>query len=318
MKDAIERALVFLAARQDASGFWSDWELPLGASRLWTTAYCGWRLAQCASAPRSMLERAAEWLQANELQGGGWGYAECTGADADSTALGILFLRAMGRSAPTATVHRLLSFRRDDGGFATYGFDQAFGSWTASQVEVTATAALALRAIGTAADLVDRAGDFVRSRRRADGLWDSYWWTSPCYATEFAVRLLGDRARQDSCLAMRHIHPSSCFEGALRALVVGEGCNELRSAQNPDGSWPSARVLRLTHRDLYDPEKVSDAGPCFADPRRVFTTATLVNALGSARPSAVKRAVCSACRLKGGMDARSRSKSERPSRISRT
>src|SRR5262245_13577901 len=99
VNDAIERALAFLAARQDPSGFWSDWDLPVGPSCMWTTAYCGWRLAQCASAPRVMLDCAAGWLQANQLEGGGWGYSESTGGDADSTALGILFLRAIGRCA---------------------------------------------------------------------------------------------------------------------------------------------------------------------------------------------------------------------------
>jgi hypothetical protein len=233
-----------------------------------------------------MLDRAADWLQANELEGSGWGYAESTGADADSTALGILFLQAIGRRAPAPAIHRLLGLRCEDGGFATYGSDQAFGSWTASHVEVTATAALALQAAGTEPDVVARAAAFVRLRRRPDRLWDSYWWTSPCYATEIAVRLLGAPARQGSCPAMREIQPASCFDAALRTLVVGEGAEDLRSTQNPDGSWPSAPVLRLTHRDVYLPETAGDAGPCYADPQRVFTTATVVSALanGSAGP----------------------------------
>jgi len=282
VKSAIERGLAFLAACQDASGFWSDWELPVGPSLMWTTAYCGWRLAQCGSAPLSMLEAAADWLEANELEGGGWGYARSTGADADSTALGILFLQSLRRRAPAAAVRRLLDFRRNDGGFATYGPDQSFGAWTASHVEVTAAAALALANDRTAPGVVDRAAAFVRRKRRPDRLWDSYWWTSPWYATAMAVRLLGEPARWESRPALLDIHPLGCFEAALRILLIGEGKEELSGAQNADGSWPSAPILRLTHRDVYSPHTAADAGPCFADPRRVFTTATAVSALAAA------------------------------------
>ncbi|MBZ5635749.1 MAG: hypothetical protein LAO55_21685 [Acidobacteriia bacterium] len=279
MNRAVEIGLAFLASQQDASGFWQDWELPVGSSRMWTTAYVGWRLASCGQAAKGTLERAADWLEANELEGGGWGYSESTGADADSTALGILFVHVMGRRAPASAVRRLLSFHRDDGGFGTYGFEQSFGAWTASQVEVTATAALALKAAQVAPQAIERAAVFLRRRRRADGLWDSYWWTSTCYATEMTVRLLGEQARLEACSALRRIRPLNSFEAALRSLVLCGDTGDLSRGQDSDGSWPTAPILRLTHRDLYVPQGSDDAGPCFADPQRVFTTATVLSAL---------------------------------------
>jgi squalene cyclase len=271
VNDAISRGLAFLASRQESSGCWSDWDdLPVGPSRMWTTAYCGWRLAPCA--PAWLLEPAADWLEAHELPGGGWGYAESTGPDADSTALGILFQHAIGRRPQESAIRRLLSFARENGGFATYGFDQAFGSWTTSHVEVTATAALALRSAGAAHEAVQRATHFVRQQRRSDGLWDSYWWISPWYATEVALRLLGGPGPTAA------LSPQSCFETALQILVTQDTADQLRAAQNPDGSWPSAPILRLTDRDKYG------AGLLFADPQRVFTTATVISALtGSTR-----------------------------------
>jgi hypothetical protein len=280
MSDAVARGLAFLASQQDAAGFWTDWELPVGSSRMWTTAYVGWRLASCGRAAGGALECAADWLEANELEGGGWGYTQSTGADADSTALGILFLQAIGRLAPASAVRRLLCFNRDDGGFGTFGFEQSFGAWTASQVEVTATAALALRTAGVAPDAVERAATFVRRRRRTDGLWDSYWWTSPCYASEVAVRLLGERERQEASETLRGIPPLNCFEAALQSLVLCNEVVDLARAQAADGSWPTAPILRLTRRDVSFPQMSEDSGPCFADPRRVFTTATVVHALG--------------------------------------
>jgi squalene cyclase len=280
---AVERGLAFLISRQDASGFWQDWDLPVGPSRLWTTAYVGWRLATCGPAAERAVERAADWLEANELDGGGWGYSEFTGADADSTALGILFLHAIGRRGPESALQRLLSFRRDDGGFATYGFDQGFGAWTASQVEVTATAALALQAAQVFSDAAECAAAFLRRRRRVDGLWDSYWWISPCYATGMAVRVCGEGARQEAAKALREIRLLNPFDAALRSLVLGGEVDLLTRSQHSDGSWPASPILRLTHRDQYAPQSSDDAGPCFADPQRVFTTATVVSALSCAQ-----------------------------------
>jgi hypothetical protein len=280
MNSAVERGLAFLASTQDAAGFWNDWELPVGSSRMWTTAYVGWRLASCGLAA-SALHRAADWLEASELDGGGWGYAESTGADADSTALGILFLHVIGRRVPATALRRLLSFSRDDGGFGTYGFEQSFGAWTASQVEVTATAALALQTAQVAQDTIARAVGFLYRRRRVDGLWDSYWWTSACYATEIAVRLLGEKARGEACRSLRKMQPRNSFEAALRSLVLCSDLENFTRSQDFDGSWPSAPILRLTHRDVYAPIASDNAGLCFCDPQRLFTTATVVTALAA-------------------------------------
>lgn len=271
--NAVSRGLAFLAAQQDEAGFWEDWDLPVGASRMWTTAYVGWRLASSGYP----LKSAVNWMEAAELDGGGWGYAESTGADADSTALGILFLTTMGRQAPESALRRLLHFVRDDGGFGTYAFDQSFGAWTNSQVEVTATAALALRAAGVEDETVRRAENYVRSRSRPDGIWDSYWWTSPFYATEVCVRLLGDDGA-----ALEQLRPANAFEEALQAMTLKKSAGKMAATQLADGSWQSAPVLRLTRRDVVEPWASNDAGPCFPDPRRVFTTATVVAALSVA------------------------------------
>jgi len=277
------RGWAFLAAQQDETGFWEeDWRLPVGSSRMWTTAYVGWRLATSGggSSDPEMLRRAADWLEANELPQGGWGYTALAGTDADSTALGVLFLTELGRRAPEGALQRLLSFARKDGGFGTYGAEQSFGSWTASQVEVTATAALALRKARGEGETVHRAERFLYERRGIDGLWDSYWWTAPFYATEVSARLLGDGARQAAAHALRGLPPANAFEQALRSLVMRETAGDLGEGQLPDGSWPSAPVLRLTRRDVFEPRQSANPGPCFADQRRLFTTATVLAALG--------------------------------------
>jgi hypothetical protein len=49
--------------------------------------------------------------------------------------------------------------------------------------------------------------------------------------------------------------------------------------QLPDGGWPSAPMLRLSNRHGLDPAASTAAGPTFADPERLFTSATVLSAL---------------------------------------
>lgn len=279
MRQAVEKGLAFLRERQSAEGFWEDWQLPVGSSRMWTTAYVGWRLASSDCTSGEMLERAAEWLESSELDEGGWGYAESTGADADSTALAIAFLCAMRRRVAMTAIRRLLRFVGEDGGFATFNLEQSFGAWTASQVEVTAAAILALTMTDEAPGVVDRARQYLCKRQRSDGLWESYWWMSPLYATEIVVRALGTNARIQAASGVRALKPSNPFEMALQLMIAPDDLASLAITQNHDGSWPSAPILRLASRDVFEPWKQQHSGPCFADHGRIFTTATAVSAV---------------------------------------
>lgn len=98
LSSSIEAGLHYLRSNQATLGFWSDWQLPPGESRMWTTAYIGYRLSSLPSTYRATIDehlaRADAWLRASEFPNGGWGYAEQTGPDADSTSLALLFLRA--------------------------------------------------------------------------------------------------------------------------------------------------------------------------------------------------------------------------------
>ena len=103
LTDAIDAGLEFLLARQSPQGCWTDWRLPPGESSVWTTAYVGYRLSAVRGGGgrdrvRPALRKAAGWLAAHEFAGGGWGYVEETGPDADSTALAMLFLSSQGVS----------------------------------------------------------------------------------------------------------------------------------------------------------------------------------------------------------------------------
>lgn len=303
--DAIERGLAYLRSVQDDDGSWREWRLPPGESRAWPTAYVGWRLSGWRSPAASgeidaALDRAAGWLLANELPDGGWGYAPATGPDADSTALASMFLRTRGQPAPRAE-RVLRAHRQDDGGYATYTRAWNHGAWTVSHPEITATAAIALADDGVARD---RAARYLDRVRRTDGLWPSYWWTTPLYATDVVLAggLCADGDRRALGRAVAAIPTPTAFERALQALCLGRLGGEvsvrglagdLVTGQLADGSWPSGPVLRLTHRHIDAPWTAppgADVGPLFADERRLFATATSVAALLAIESHTVARA----------------------------
>lgn len=296
-RPAAGRGIDFLCRRQHAAGYWSDWALPPGESRAWTTAYVGWKLATLPRdlAPASALDRAASWLAGAGFADGGWGYGPGTGPDADSTALALLFLGSQGRR-PRPALPLLLAHQQSDGGFATYTRAWNHGAWTVSQPEVTATVLLALLDEPAAHEPAAAATRYLRKIRRPDGLWPSYWWTSPLYATAAALASLRDDATVDAdrvAAAVRAEATATAFDLALQVsclerLGAADGATDaaavLTASQLADGSWPCGPVLRLTHRHVTEPWDAADSGPLYADQHRVFATATAVAALaGSLR-----------------------------------
>ncbi len=303
--DSLSACQELLLRSQSMDGSWSDWALPPGPSDCWTTAYIGFQLTKgpepLLTASADARRAAAAWLVEREFRGGGWGYHEAVGPDADSTAWAVLFLRAEGVDVRSSSYKRLLDLQLADGGFATYPPDEGLGSWGSSCPDVTAVAASALLSspsivdASTRAAVVQRALGYLSCQRRTDGLWDSFWWRSPAYATSVALALLRvtdtglDATATRSALG--HIAADNAFERALLVNCeldadgdrVCHRTSELVSAlvneQLADGSWQSAPVLRLTARDCFDPAGRDDVGPLFADPRRQFTSATVFGAL---------------------------------------
>lgn len=298
LSSALERGLDYLRASQSGAGFWSDWQLPPGESSMWTTAYIGFRLSCLPPRYRERLGenflRADAWLRASEFSEGGWGYARQTGPDADSTALALLFLRARGYRGNAD--RQLAACQQADGGFSTYRQDASFGAWVQSHPEVSATTLLALLPTPFArSERMQDAMLYLKCRQRPDGLWNSYWWTSCLYATQASLAFLDafgerpDSARLTASLGQ--IPATTAFESALLLMCLCQLGNagqplaaaharKLLAGQLPDGSWPSQPMLRLTSRTISAPWLLPEAGPLFKDGKRLFTTATVLAALG--------------------------------------
>ena len=309
----------FLLRHQCRDGSWSDWDLPPGPSDSWTTAYVGYQLAAAPSEPVSVpsaAARAAAWLSQREFASGGWGYNDRVGPDADSTAHALLLLSSQQMGPFAAGYECLVGFQKSDGGFSTYLGDQGLGSWGVSHPDVTAVAARAILSIPQAAAaglpvrdraaVIERALDYIARHRNPEGTWDSFWWSSPLYATAAALSLLSATgspvAAEPTCSSLSRIHAENPFERGLcldcylhvlsdpRGRQSAPLVKALISEQLPDGSWSSLPILRLTNRDCFDPARHDGAGPLFADPKRLFTSATVFGALsGFVRRSRVPR-----------------------------
>jgi hypothetical protein len=291
----------FILRHQSGEGSWTDWALPPGPSDYWTTAYIGARLSGLPRPFRSRtgpaVRAAAHWLARQEGDGGGWGYNDKVGCDADSTANAILFLAREGFTVKARSYERLLGFQRPDGGFSTYPWDEGLGSWGGSHPDVSAVAAQALLPLlGSDSDVLRRATGYVVKQRDPAGIWNSFWWPSPLYATEASLSLLrATRTQVDLgqvCRTLLGMTPANAFESALligcllhaadgpRSDRAEELADRLVAEQLPDGSWASTPILRVTDRDCTQPWECPDPGPVYADPRRLFTSATVLRSLG--------------------------------------
>ncbi|MBK9036078.1 MAG: hypothetical protein IPL61_33345 [Myxococcales bacterium] len=297
---AITHAIDFLLAHQSSCGQWLDFALPVGPSDAWVTAYVGLALAELPAAYRSpavaaAIARAADWCEQAMGADHGWGYHAFTSSDADSTAHAIRFLRAAGRAVPAACVARLMAFQRVDGGFATYRRDDPDDTWGHSHADVTPAALRALAAEPTARAAVVAGVAYAAAQQRADGTWPSYWWHSHAYATRHnvaALTQLGHPLDATAIAAAWAVDAATPFDlglglacraelgarfddalaGARRALVA---------TQDDDGGWPAAPILRLTDPRCAAPWAQPDAGTLYADPRRLFTTATVLTGLAA-------------------------------------
>lgn len=299
-EDAVAACVEFLLSRQSSEGSWSDWDLSPGRATSWTTAYIG---CQLSSLPRQLRgptlaprRRAARWLLEHEFDEGGWGYSERVGCDADSTAHAILFLWREEASIPARSYGRLLAFQQPDGGFSTYAPEDRLGSgsWGISHPDVTPVAGEAcLTRGGLSTAAVERARGYVE-RRCNNGLWDSFWWSSPLYGTRASLAFL-TAARATANLAatrsaLRRTPTANPFERGLLLdsfLLAASGAGGavdglgkvLVHEQLADGSWTSVPVLRVTDRNCETPWAQRRAGALYADTDRLFTSATVLAAL---------------------------------------
>jgi len=291
--------LDYILARQSADGSWTDWNLPPGSSSTWTTGYIGCKLRflpphlALKAAPR--LAEGAHWLL-NQFAPGGWGYNRAVGPDADTTSFAILFLVASDLPVPGEAYRCLARYQNPDGGFSTYLPEGASNSWTVSHPDVTPMALLALISQPVVDSHAIECGlEYALKQQNSEGLWNSFWWDSSLYGTEASLSLLHSQPGATALPPrLERFRPANAFEKALLLsgmLYCGPAgfqaairslAQQLAAEQQQDGSWKAPPILRITRRDCFEPWASAGPGPLFADPQRLFTTATVLNALSRA------------------------------------
>lgn len=300
LDEAIGKGLLFLKNSQKSNGSWVDFHLPVGESDIWVTAYVLYQLSSLQNnIPRHSLlncrQRALNWLQITQKRTGGWSYNSVVEEDSDSTSLAVLAISAMNQAVSKKSFERLALYLTSDGGVSTYleGAEQS-KAWATSHCDVTPLALLALKD-KLSPHTQQQALDFLLRQQRADGLWPSYWWVSPLYATYVTLTLFATHhfniPRKNILFhTINRFNPSGAFETALHLncitlLEVKESPKytkdllNLLNVQSPDGSWPSSPILRLTYPIVKRPWMKIDAGTIYRDLRNVFTTATVIGAL---------------------------------------
>ena len=300
---ALEEGLVagvdYVLSRQSSEGSWKDWELPPGESRVWTTAFVGYKLGGLSESfkGRSIGARraASEWLLKSIFPDSGWGYNEAVESDADSTAHAILFLCSEGKRVPKESYRRLSEFQCADGGFSTYIAPGGTGSWVVSHPDVTPTALLALLTKYSRKDRLIQSGMSYVIQSASSGCWNSFWWDSFLYSTAANLSLMQragvrfDTRRTTEALVQTN--PRNAFEVALLLLTLSYAdrdtwtahakalLDRLLGEQQIDGSWESKPILRVTNTGCSKPWELSDSGPLFRDPNRLFTSCVVLEAL---------------------------------------
>jgi squalene-hopene/tetraprenyl-beta-curcumene cyclase len=293
LTDAVASGLDYILSQQGEDGAWTDWSLPPGPAPHWTTAHVG-RCLSALPGPHpppleQALRRAADWLHTHRLPGGAWGYNDRVDPDADTTSLAVLFLTAQDRETGQGPIEFLRRAQRPDGGFSTFLPDRLTGAWGRSHAEITAISLLALRSVpgGIEALCAKKGLAWLRRHRREDGTWAAYWWTTPYLATGLALSCLaafgyGEDARFEvpwtipgDTLQAAHLLSMTPQASPHREVLT----EQLRRAQNPDGSWAGRAALRIPPRDCAAPWNEPSLNPVYSDPHRLFTTATVVSAL---------------------------------------
>lgn len=281
----------YLLRVQDADGGWRDYDLPVGVSDHWVTAFTGLGAVSAAEAldsgPASRgAHQAAVFLEENQEYASGWGYNRKVGVDADSTAHVLWLQRKLGLEARPQDAACLLSHQQADGGFSTF---VAASCWGQSHPDVTAAAGLSL-AEPELQKIRQSVSEFVIRSRLPDGSWPSYWWRNSsygiCYMLWLLDRLGGSAVEWPQRLDMR---VDSCFDlawtlGCLAFLPCPETEVErlielLCDAQEPSGCWPASFSLRVTDPECEQPW-LRPEGLYYKDHKATITTASALRALG--------------------------------------
>ncbi|MFM7851650.1 MAG: hypothetical protein ACKO96_06945, partial [Flammeovirgaceae bacterium] len=199
----IDSGLNFLQTFQSKNGSFSDYFNDAGISDTWVTAFMLSLLSSCEMSDKviksRMIARAHAFLHA---QKGLWGYNRHWIPDADSSTFVLLASQQTYGIVNKVLLSQWLSYQNQDGGFSTYSDENTLipllstsrqkincvKGWTQSHLCVSAAAFYLLSLIGDKTKNFFLLKRYILRCQKSDGLWDSYWWTSPIYSTCIIIK----------------------------------------------------------------------------------------------------------------------------------
>jgi hypothetical protein len=302
MQRAMDIGVGYLRERQHRDGHWEDFDLPVGRSDAWVTAYVGLAMATVGrigerAGASAVATGAARWLSRNRPYKAGWGYNGVTGPDSDSTAYALRLLRATGLPIRADDEAWLLGNWQPTGGFATY---HRSDGWGIAHPDVTPVAFRALPD-DQQRHLRPALIRYLLRSQDTDGTWPAYWWRTRHYSTFQNGSLARELQLPNMRLSMvvtfeesRMVHSALDLVFVTAIATLTQGWSSLTRAlscevlerQRKAGYWDGARNLRVMHHDAADPWS-HPYGHLYADTDHLFTTASAVWLLATLIPTQI-------------------------------
>lgn len=327
LTNAIENALNYVEANQNEDGSWSDFMTSAGTGKAWVTGYVGSQIA--AHFPESPALQKTKKLLAEDVTSL-LSYNDSIFQDGDSTTF-ILALTQQLNVPNQEISENWFNYFHSSGGWRTYIHEEplrkrlelpediSVAAWISPKACVSAAAATVLKEIDQSA--FNKTAAYLVKNINSSGYWESYWWTSPVYATAYAIIALKDSSSyisicENACnwlLSQQQpdgswLNPPSAKPNAfytalaLNALLtfdkithqaaIEKGVNWLQNNQTTDGSWQTDRILQIPATDVGNPQTVKHWRNCSFgvncitdDHNRVFTTSAVLNFLATYQKS---------------------------------
>ncbi|WP_282159898.1 hypothetical protein [Ulvibacterium marinum] len=324
LDDAVQRGVNFLLQSFEEGHILSDFMTSAGVGKNWISNYAAFLLAGYSQTEKIIkrLKKSDAVMDKTKTQAS---YNTSIVQDSDSLAFHLAAHKLMFNHTNVNELEELKKFQGKDCGWRTYinenklrkqiNLDKAISleGWISSHNCVSASICYILSSVSK--DLYLRTAEFLSKRIHENGSLDSYWWSSPVYATSWYIMALSqDDLLKNECQQSVHwlvkgqkangswvdrfSRKESFFYTSLatKALLtfneekyqkeIRKGLSFLLNNQIVDGSWKSDRILAIPQTDVMNQADVKrwrrssfGVNVLVDDHKRIFTTVTVLNTL---------------------------------------
>jgi len=324
IQSSMEKAANFITIAQFSDGSWTDLIIDKLFAETWVTAFVLQNISIAKQLYDSeVLDRASNYLL--ESKKGLWSMNEMWIEEGITSAWTLLALKNCGLKIGEY-LSLWMEYQQDDGGFSSYkdkdillktiNKENADG-WLMSHPCISAIALSILDDEESYRLEIEKLNAYFVSAVK-DGLWNSYWWTSPLLTTSFVMQYLANNQQikeekliekaviqliklqnNDGSFGDIYTKKSAFYTSfAIKALcsskkIFDENLNAVRKSiiwliknQFDDGSWDGTAAIRIPSFEEKDPESIKNwklqgsyVNIRIKEEYRVLTTAVSLSAL---------------------------------------